>query len=122
MRVRGGLSSCIDKLREQGFYVSKLADAVVIRPGEVAHTNEVKYFLYLSFTPIAVKRIRLKYKCDVLATTFPLHSIKCGCGIAIKRVVMWIYDPLAYIVDIINMLTQITIILELVRSLSAITM
>jgi hypothetical protein len=120
-RDHAGMSSCIDDLKSKGYYAVKLENGFIIRPDTAGSCKQVYGLFAITYTPVAIKKIRIKFNSRVTATGSPTATVYCATGFAIKRLVLWNYDPMQELMSMMNTLVELTIIIDTIRTLQGLT-
>ena len=112
------MSSCIDDLKSKGYYIVTLDNGFIIKPDSIGSCRNVHGLLFITYTPIQVKRLKIRFYGKVTATGLMIQQVDCAVGFAIKRVVMWIYDPMTQVMNTLNSIMQLMIVIDLLRTLT----
>jgi hypothetical protein len=112
------MSSCIDDLKSKGYYVVTLDNGFVIKPDSVGSCKNIRGLFFITYTPIQIKRLKIRFYGRVNAVGHPKTEVYCAVGFAIKRVILWVYDPMTQVINTLNTIMQLMIVTDLMRTLT----
>jgi len=115
--------SCVDQLISKGYELAFSRSRAVVFDSK--HWEDVQYQCFpggclLLFFPKAQSFKRLKIKFTVSINAFgrnPLGTYYCAAGFAIERLVVWVFDPISKIAEMLNTLMLIMILIQIMTTL-----
>jgi hypothetical protein len=114
------MSSCIDDLKSKGYYVVTLDNGFIIKPDNVGSCRNVYGLFFITYIPTQIKRLKIRFSGNVNAVGQITQQVNCAVGFAIKRVVLWNYDPMTQVMNTMNSIMQLMIIADLLRTLTGV--
>lgn len=114
----GDNMSCIDELENKGYWVNTEERGFTVenqRWGDAKYecTNG-KCLFVIKYNYKGFKRIRIKYNISVSASG---TSVTCAAGFGIKRLVIWLLDPMEKLFEQMGTIVQLVVILQLLTGI-----
>ena len=106
------MSTCIEEMRNEGFVPASSSIGVVFKQGSVGVAGYKSGIFYIEYLTTTGKRLNLRAKIHVTGEN------KCGCGIALKKLVIYYYDPYKPIFEIVNNFVLLQVLMEVLGALS----
>jgi len=115
------MSSCVDTLANEGFPTIPVKQGAVVEPDRVGKlvlaTIGDNVYPQILWLYNVTKKLKLKYKVTISYTGNTTTNYKCGCGFAIKKVVIFQKDFMSDLIETLNNLINMMVILQLLNSI-----
>jgi len=114
--------SCVQELEDKGYWVNPERRGFTVenqRWGDAHYEcNSGKCIFVLKYDYRGFKRVKVRYSISISAVgTNPTATYTCGAGFGIKRLVLWVLDPMEKLFEAMGTLVQMVVILQLLTSL-----
>jgi len=114
--------SCVDQLIAKGYRLAFSRGRAVVL--DKTHWEDVQYYCGPSGCLVLLypvrqgfKRIKIKYTVSITAYgTNPVGTYNCAAGFAIQRLIIWIYDPMSKIMELVNTMMMLTVLMQILSA------
>lgn len=106
------MSTCTEKMGNEGFVPVSGSFGVVFKQDSVGVAGYKSGIFYIEYLTPTGKRLNLRAKIHVLGEN------KCGCGIALKKLVIYYYDPYKPLFEIVINFVLLQVLMEVFGALS----
>ena len=99
-------------MRNDGFVPASGSFGVVFRNDGVGIAGYKSGIFYIKYLTTTGKRLNLRAKIHVTGEN------ECACGIALKKLVIYYYDPYKHLFEVVNNFVLLQVLMEVLGALS----
>jgi len=120
--LNGDYMSCVQQLENEGYWVNTESRGFIVenqRWGDAHYEcSNGKCLFAVKYSYNAFKRIKVRYDINIEAAgANSTTTYTCAAGFGIKRLVIWVLDPMEKLFEAMGTLVQMIVILQLLTSL-----